>query len=86
MAEVFAGAELLANANPRIRQQLHYWHREQRGSNAETDYVIPLENLVDPVAVKSGKVQVVPLYPLWRLPEPHPEFIQDQVDCSFLFG
>ncbi len=54
VAEVFAGTELLANANPRIRQQLHYWHREQRGSNAETDYVIQLENFVIPIEVKSG--------------------------------
>ena len=102
VAEVFVGTELLANANPRIRRQLHYWHREQRGSNAETDYVIQLENSVVPIEVKSGtrgsmqsmrmfldthpapygirtalepfaqydKIQVVPLYALWRLPEP----------------
>lgn len=54
VAEVFTGTELLANANPRIRQQLYYWHRERRGSNAETDYVMQLENFVIPIEVKSG--------------------------------
>jgi hypothetical protein len=54
-AEVFTGTELLANANSRIRQQLYYWHREQRGSNAETDYVVQLGNSVVPVEVKSGR-------------------------------
>lgn len=54
VAEVFAGNELLANANPRIRQPLYYWHREQRGSNAETDYVVQIGNAVIPIEVKSG--------------------------------
>ncbi len=55
VAEVFVGTELLSNSNPRIRQQLYYWHRERRGSNAETDYVIQLDNQVVPVEVKSGR-------------------------------
>ena len=53
-AEVFAGTEWLATANPRIRQKLYYWHREQRASNAEVDYVIQLGDAVIPVEVKSG--------------------------------
>ncbi len=54
VAEVFVGTELLSNSNPRVRQPLYYWHRERRGSNAETDYVIQLSNDVVPVEVKAG--------------------------------
>lgn len=54
VAEVFVGTELLSIGNPRVRQQLYYWHRERRGSNAETDYVVQLGNDVIPLEVKSG--------------------------------
>ena len=53
-AEVFVGTEILAVASPHVRHELYYWHREQRGSNAEVDYVVQLNNTIVPVEVKSG--------------------------------
>ena len=35
IAEAFVGQELLAYANPRQLQQLFYWQRQERGSQAE---------------------------------------------------
>jgi hypothetical protein len=37
------------------RQELYYWHREARNSNAEVDYLIQKEGKIIPVEVKSGK-------------------------------
>lgn len=51
MAEQFVGQELRGTAN----QELFYWSREARGSNAETDYLIEKEGKIIPIEVKSGK-------------------------------
>jgi predicted AAA+ superfamily ATPase len=37
-----------------VEPALYYWHREQKGSNAEIDYVIQHRNQVIPVEVKAG--------------------------------
>ena len=55
LAEAFVGQELLAYGNPRQKQQLYYWRRNQRGSEAEVDYVIAKDNEIIPIEVKSGK-------------------------------
>ena len=54
VTEAFVGQELLAYSRPWAREELYYWHRESRSSNAEVDYLLPLENVVIPVEVKSG--------------------------------
>jgi predicted AAA+ superfamily ATPase len=54
LLEVFAGLELIAYGNPRVKQALYYWHREARSSNAEVDYVIQRYNQVVPIEVKAG--------------------------------
>lgn len=54
LAEIFVGLELIANSNPYLRSQLHYWHRESRASNAEVDYVIQQGEQIVPIEVKSG--------------------------------
>lgn len=54
VAEAFVGQELLAYGRPWSREELHYWHREARASNAEVDYLLPLDGAVIPVEVKSG--------------------------------
>jgi predicted AAA+ superfamily ATPase len=54
VTEAFVGQELLAYSLPWARQDLHYWHREARSSNAEVDYLLPLGGAVIPVEVKSG--------------------------------
>jgi predicted AAA+ superfamily ATPase len=53
-AEAFVGQELLAYSRPWNKQELYYWHREARASNAEVDYLLPLGPEVLPVEVKSG--------------------------------
>ena len=54
VTEAFVGQELLAYSRPWAEQELHYWHREARASNAEVDYLLPLGDVVVPVEVKSG--------------------------------
>jgi uncharacterized protein len=54
VTEAFVGQELLAYGGPWTKQELYYWHRETRSSNAEVDYLLPLEGAVVPVEVKSG--------------------------------
>ena len=54
VTEAFVGQELLAYSRPWVREELHYWHREARASNAEVDYLLPLEDGVVPIEVKSG--------------------------------
>jgi predicted AAA+ superfamily ATPase len=53
-AELFAGLELIANGPSHSRPQLYYWHREEKSSNAEVDYVIQRGKTVVPIEVKSG--------------------------------
>ena len=36
------------------KPQLFYWHRQERGSNAEVDYVITQGSEIVPVEIKSG--------------------------------
>lgn len=51
MAEQFVGQEILAATN----NDLYYWSREAKNSNAETDYLIEKKGKIIPVEVKSGK-------------------------------
>lgn len=55
LAECCVGQELLAYSNPRQEPMLYYWHRAERGSQAEVDYVLARQGNVIPVEVKSGK-------------------------------
>ena len=54
LAEMFVGLELVKYADVHERIQLYYWHREQRGSSAEVDFLIEQGNSIVPVEVKSG--------------------------------
>jgi predicted AAA+ superfamily ATPase len=54
LADLFAGLELLKSSPPSDFAQLHYWQREQRGSNAEVDYLVQRNGAVIPVEIKSG--------------------------------
>ncbi len=51
MAEQFVGQEILAATN----NDLFYWNRDAKSSNAETDYLIEKQSKIIPVEVKSGK-------------------------------
>lgn len=55
LTEAFVGQELLAYSNHHTKQNLYYWHRLDRGSMAEVDYLLPFNDLIIPVEVKSGK-------------------------------
>jgi predicted AAA+ superfamily ATPase len=54
LIESFIGQELLAYSDPIRKQQLFYWRRNARGSDAEVDYVIQLNREIVPLEVKAG--------------------------------
>lgn len=54
LAEQFVGQELLASRPAHETQGLYYWRREERGSSAEVDYVLPLAGSACPLEVKSA--------------------------------
>jgi len=55
LVEIYTGLELLYNSNNATsKEQLYYWHREAKNSNAEVDYVIETNNKVVPVEVKAS--------------------------------
>ena len=53
-SELFVGLELLSNTPSHLRQQLHYWHREAKNSNAEVDYIVQRGNTIVPIEIKAG--------------------------------
>jgi predicted AAA+ superfamily ATPase len=55
IAKAFVGQELLAYHNARQAAKLYYWRRHQRGSEAEIDYLIAVNNTIFPLEVKAGK-------------------------------
>lgn len=54
VAEMIAGLELMRYKTPDIRQELYYWIREAKNSQAEIDYVGTLRLKVLPIEVKAG--------------------------------
>ena len=50
LSEQFVGQEMLAAT----QSPLYYWNREEKNSNAETDFLFEKLNEVIPVEVKSG--------------------------------
>jgi predicted AAA+ superfamily ATPase len=54
VAHHLVGQQILANLNSPL-DNLHFWVREKNQSSAEVDFVLPFENLLIPVEVKSGK-------------------------------
>lgn len=54
IAEIYVGLELLKNGSCYTQQQLYFWRREAKNSNAEVDYVVQIGGKIIPVEVKSG--------------------------------
>jgi predicted AAA+ superfamily ATPase len=54
VAELLVGLELMAYQNFRESPELYYWHKEERASNAEVDYVTTIGSKIVPIEVKSG--------------------------------
>jgi predicted AAA+ superfamily ATPase len=54
IAELFVGLELIKAMPCNQPSQLYYWQREQRGSQAEIDYVVQMGADIVPIEVKAG--------------------------------
>ena len=54
LVEAFVGQEILAYSDPITKEGLFYWSREKRGSQAEVDYLVQINNSVVPIEVKAG--------------------------------
>ena len=55
IAEQYAGLELLKAASRYKQEELFYWHREAKNSNAEVDYVVQKSEQIIPIEIKSGQ-------------------------------
>jgi predicted AAA+ superfamily ATPase len=59
LVEVFCGLELLAHGvgedkGQHLKNELFYWHREAKSSNAEVDYILEIGSEIAPLEVKSS--------------------------------
>ncbi|MFV0340156.1 MAG: ATP-binding protein, partial [Parachlamydiaceae bacterium] len=54
VAEQAVGQSLRTLFPPYMEPELYYWHREEKGSSAEVDYLIQHHNEVVPIKVKAG--------------------------------
>ncbi len=54
IAELFVGLELLKNTSCYEKNDLYYWQREAKSSQAEVDYVIQRQEKIIPLEVKAG--------------------------------
>ncbi len=52
IAELFVGLELMKISNK--KNELYYWQRESRNSQAEVDYLVQKHTTIIPIEVKSG--------------------------------
>lgn len=54
LVEAFVGQELLTYSDPQIKNNMYYWHKDDKVGQAEVDYLIQIGSDVVPVEVKSG--------------------------------
>lgn len=54
IAELFVGLELLKSKSCYEQNELYYWQRESKNSQAEVDFVIQKDREIIPIEVKSG--------------------------------
>jgi hypothetical protein len=54
ISENVVGQELLSSQNT-FNNELKFWVREKKQSNAEVDYIIPFQRYLIPIEIKSGK-------------------------------
>jgi predicted AAA+ superfamily ATPase len=55
LVEAFVGQELLVYQEPYFDSALYFWQRNVKGSEAEVDYLIQMQNHIIPIEVKSDK-------------------------------
>jgi predicted AAA+ superfamily ATPase len=54
IAELFGGLEIVKSMPCNHPAQLYYWLREQRGSQAEVDYIVQIGTDIAPIEIKAG--------------------------------
>ncbi|MFI3280814.1 MAG: DUF4143 domain-containing protein [Rikenellaceae bacterium] len=54
IAEIFVGLELQKSNSPYSKEELYFWKREVKNSNAEVDYVFQQGEEIIPLEVKAG--------------------------------
>lgn len=54
LVEAFVGQEILAYSDPISKEGLFYWRKDARGSLAEIDFLVQIQNNVVPIEVKAG--------------------------------
>lgn len=72
IAELFVGLELLKNQSFYHPADLHYWHRQKQGSQAEVDYVIQKHDKIIPLEVKAsaqGAMKSLQLFLKEKMPD-----------------
>src|SRR5690606_2788061 len=55
IAEQFVAQEYIAHTSIKQPPELYYWHREERSSNAEVDFLFLIDGKIIPTEVKAGK-------------------------------
>lgn len=55
IAEQYVAQQLIAHSDSSSPAELYYWHREQKSSNAEVDFLVAKNTTIIPVEVKSGE-------------------------------
>ncbi len=55
LAEQFIGQELISMPPYYMENDIYYWMREKRNSEAELDYLVQVRNTILPIEVKAGK-------------------------------
>jgi len=54
IAELFAGLEIIKSFSCYEQKSLYYWHRENKNSNAEVDFIVQIGKDIIPIEVKSN--------------------------------
>ena len=54
IAEQFVAQEYIAYTSIKSAEEIYYWHREAKNSNAEVDFLFLKKGQIIPVEVKSG--------------------------------
>lgn len=55
IAEIFVGLEVKKTASCYLQDELYFWKREKKNSNAEVDFLLQIGEDIIPLEVKSGK-------------------------------
>lgn len=71
LVEAFVGQEILAYSDPVAKENLFYWRRENRGSEAEVDYLVQIKDQVVPIDVKAGQSKRIKSMQIFLDSHPH---------------